>query len=118
MDKISLIGLKFHTRIGQLPEERTFSQPLEVDVVCYLDLKRAASEDRLEETLDYRDLHALVRETVETQGHTILEALAQDVAERALALDQVQRAIVRCRKPHARLPGLLNHVEVEVDRAK
>lgn len=117
MDAIRLHGLAFHALIGDLPHEREIPQPLEVDVEVETDVRPAARSDRLEDALDYRRLYQAVAAAVAAdEAPHLLETLAQRIAERLLEIERVQRARVRCRKPHAALPGPVGRVEVEVER--
>ena len=52
---ISLVGMRFHVRVGILPFEREHAQPLEID----LSVTRAQDAAGV---LDYRALYALAEE--------------------------------------------------------
>jgi len=115
-DCIRLQSMRFHTCVGLLPHEAHVPQPLELDLTAWVDLGPAGSSDAPSARLDYRDLYALVAETVGTSHHRLLEGLCEKVAERALALPAVERVRVAARKPHAPIEGPLDHVEVVIDR--
>jgi dihydroneopterin aldolase len=119
VDTIRILDLQFFTLIGDLPHERTTPQPLELDVEVRADLARAGRSDRLDDSLDYRLLYRVVAEAVEDRGEGaphLLEAIAERVAGRLLAMDGVERVRVRCRKPKAVLPGPVAKVEIEIER--
>lgn len=119
MDAIRLLGMTFHTIVGDLPHEREHPQPIEIDVEVSTDVRPAAASDRLEEGLDYRRVHEAVAAVVTGDPSTaprLLETLAEDVARRVLSIDRVESVTVRVRKPRAALPGPLDTVEVEVAR--
>ena len=118
-DTISLEGLQFFTLIGDLPHERTTPQPLELDVEVRTDLARAGRSDSLADSLDYRLLYRAVAGAVEDQAEGaphLLEAIAERVAGRLLALEGVASVRVRCRKPKAVLPGPVAKVEIQIER--
>ncbi len=118
-DTITLEGLEFFTLIGDLPHERTTPQPLELDVEVRADLAPAGRSDRLDDSLDYRLLYRAVAEAVEDRAEGaphLLEAIAERVAGRLLALKGVEGVRVRCRKPKAVLPGPVAKVEIEIER--
>ena len=117
-DCITLRGMRFHTLVGLLPHEEKFPQPLELDVTVYLSLRKVGEADSPRMLLDYRTLHKLVADTVGTSHHKLLEALCEQVAHKALALDGVSRVRVAARKPHAPIPGPVDHVEVVIERAR
>lgn len=117
-DRISLKGMRFHTCVGLLPHERQIPQPLELDLTIWLSLRDVGETDSPQRLLDYRDLYALVSDTVGRSHHRLLEALCEKVARNALALDGVERVRVAARKPHAPINGPLDYVEVEVERVR
>ena len=119
MDAIRLAGLRFHALIGDLPHEREVPQPLEVDVEVLADLRPAAEADRLSAGVDYREIYEAVAGSISAEASRaprLLEALCERIAERLLAIERIERVRVRCRKPHAALPGPLERVEVEIER--
>lgn len=117
-DRITLRGMRFHTLVGLLPHEEKFPQPLELDLTVYLSLRRVGEADSPRMLLDYRTLHKLVADTVGTSHHKLLEALCEQIAHQALALDGVGRVRVAARKPHAPIPGPVDFVEVVIERAR
>lgn len=117
-DRISLKGMRFHTCVGLLPHERQIPQPLELDLTIWLSLKDVGESDSPKRLLDYRDLYALVADTVGHSHHRLLEALCEKIARAALAMDGVSRARVAARKPHAPIDGPLDYVEVELERSR
>jgi dihydroneopterin aldolase len=117
-DAIILRGMKFHTLVGLLPHEEKYPQPLELDVEAYLPLRRVGASDSAAMLLDYRHLYRVVADTVGTSHHQLLEALCERIAAEVLAFDGVERVRVAARKPHAPIPGPLDHVEVVVERLR
>lgn len=118
-DTITLEGLQFFTLIGDLPHERTTPQPLELDVEVRTDLAPAGKSDSLAEAIDYRLLYRAVADAVEDETERaphLLEAIAERVAGRLLAVNGVASVRVRCRKPRAVLPGPVMKVEIEIER--
>lgn len=119
MDTIRLTGMRFFALVGDLPHEREIPQPIVVDLEVEADLRRAAATDDLDEGVDYRDLHAAVAATMSEDAREaphLLEALGDRIAARVLAIEGVERVVVRCRKPWAALGGPLDSVEVEIGR--
>ena len=118
-DSIRLLGLGFHAILGDLPHEREFPQPIEVDVEISTDTRPAAAADSLAEGLDYRAVYEAVAAAVETdpeRAPRLVETLCERIAGRVLALDGVDGVRVRVRKPRAALPGPARTIEVEVVR--
>ena len=107
--EVALVGMQFHVCVGILPHERELPQPLEIDLVVRHDAADA---------LDYRELYALTRESVERDERTYLEPLAEAIAQRALDLPRVHWCRVVVRKPHVPLGGPLAHARITIERAR
>lgn len=117
-DCISLKGMRFHTCVGLLPHEEHVPQPLELDLTVWLSLRSVGETDSPRRLLDYRDLYGIVADAVGASPHRLLEALCETIASRVLEVDEVRRARVAARKPHAPIPGPLDYVEVVLDRVR
>lgn len=117
-DCITLKAMRFHTRVGLLPHEQDHPQPLELDLTVWASLKSAGETDSPQHLLDYRDLYALVSDTVGASHHRLLEGLCEKIASRALALAPVERVRIAARKPHAPINGPLEYVEVVLERLR
>ena len=108
---ISLVGMRFHVRVGILPHERDLAQPLEID----LSVTRAPDARGV---LDYRTVYAIAAEHAKREPLDYLEELASAIADDALALDGVTHARVAVRKPHVMLDGPLGYAEIIVERSR
>jgi dihydroneopterin aldolase len=117
-DRIVLSGMKFFGRHGVLPSERSRGQRFLVDVEVETDLGEAGRADALSKTLDYRKIHAAAREIAEGPPMSLIEAVAEAIAGRVLALPRVQAVTVRVRKPEVVLGGPLEAATVEVRRTR
>lgn len=117
-DRIVLAGMKFFAHHGALQTERTNGQDFVVDVELEADLSEAGRTDDLERTIDYRRVYDIVKDTMEGESRSLLEALADSMARRLLTFDRVQTATVRVRKPQVKLPGPLDYSSVEVRRER
>jgi dihydroneopterin aldolase len=115
-DCITLKSMRFHTCVGLLPHEVSVPQPLELDLSVWLSLRHVGESDSPTHLLDYRDLYAMVSETVGQSHHRLLEALCEKIARAALAYPPVRRVRVAARKPHAPIEGPLDYVEVVIER--
>jgi dihydroneopterin aldolase len=96
---VELEGLEIPGRHGATPEEHERDQPFLYDLQLELSEPQA---DRLEETVDYRDVVEAVRE-VAAEERQLLETLAAAVADALLERFPLERARVRVRKPEVRL---------------
>jgi dihydroneopterin aldolase len=115
---IELIGLVVFGHHGYLEEERRLGQRFLVDLWVDLD-GQATGTDRIEETVDYRRLAALVREIFEGEQRLLLEGLAGSLADEVLArFEPVRRVRVRVRKPDVVLDPPVEHAAVIVEQER
>jgi 7,8-dihydroneopterin aldolase/epimerase/oxygenase len=104
MDRILLESMVFHGRHGTLPAERELGQPFVVDVELRLDLRPAGLSDDLARTVDYGQVHRLVREIVEGPPVSLTETVAERIATAILEDHSPVEAVrVKVAKPHVRL---------------
>jgi dihydroneopterin aldolase len=114
---IELAGLELYGYHGVNPEERRDGQPFVFDVWLEVPDGTGAS-DRIEDTIDYRDVAALVREVSDGGAFQLLEALAATLVDELLARFPVEAARVRVRKPQVRLDPSVEHPAVTVERRR
>ena len=53
MDTLKINGIEVECVLGDLPEERTREQKIQVDVSLELDLEAASASDSIDDTVDY-----------------------------------------------------------------
>src|SRR5919204_3566852 len=82
--RIRLEGLEAYGHHGDLPAERELGAHFWVDVEVATDTRRAARSDKLEDTVNYVTVEALVRKIVEGRRYKLLETLAERLAETVL----------------------------------
>lgn len=80
MDKIILRELHFVARHGVLPIETENSQRFSATVELELPLAAAGESDRLDQTIDYCAVQAVVRGIIEGSHKRLIETLAESVA--------------------------------------
>lgn len=115
---IELVGLMVFGHHGYLEEERRLGQRFLVDVWVELD-EQAIASDRIEETVDYRQLGVLVREVFAGPPHLLLESLAGALADGVMSgFEEIHRVRVRVRKPDVILEPPVEHAAVIVERAR
>jgi dihydroneopterin aldolase len=115
---IELQGLVVFGHHGYLEEERRLGQRFFVDL--WVDVAGNATEtDRIDETVDYRRLAALVREVFAGPERLLLEGLAGSVADGIVErFPSVEHARVRVRKPDVVLDPPVDHAAVIVERTR
>jgi dihydroneopterin aldolase len=120
-DRIVLTNMVFPGRHGVGDVERASAQPFEVDVEVVRDLAAAGRADDLAVTTDYGEVFRICRAVVEGPSKHLVEALAEEIAARVLALGPqpgADEVIVRVRKPAVPLAGQLDHAGVEIVRRR
>jgi dihydroneopterin aldolase len=117
MDRILLEGMSFHGRHGVRAAERERPQEFKVDIEVDCDLSEPGRTDRVEDTVDYRQVHAIAKEVIEGESHKLLESLAAQMADRVLQLERVGGVTVRiAKKPESMQP--LDAAAVRIDRTR
>ena len=117
MDIIKLSNIVFYAHHGYYEAERELGQRFELDIEVECDLKAAANSDELENTIDYRKVYALAKDTFENYKFKLLETVAERIADQILQSFNVFAVLIRVRKPHVPLKGFLDHIEIEIKRS-
>jgi dihydroneopterin aldolase len=114
---IELAGIELHGYHGVLDEERRDGQRFVFDV--WLEVPDGTgANDRIEGTVDYREVVALVREISDGRKFQLLEALAATLAEAMLARFPADGVRVRVRKPEVKLDPPVDYSAVIVERRR
>jgi 2-amino-4-hydroxy-6-hydroxymethyldihydropteridine diphosphokinase/dihydroneopterin aldolase len=115
---IELAGLELWAHHGVEEAERESGQRFLFDVWLYATDERGRYTDRIEDTVDYREVVAAVREVSDSRRFRLLEALATAVADELLARFPLHTAVVRVRKPDVDLGVPVLHAGVNVQRSR
>ena len=112
---ITLKNCAFFAHHGVLEEETRLGQRFYVDAVLTVETADSLSEDKIEETVHYGEVFALIEQIVTKQTFQLIETLAHNLAsEICQKFPLVQTAGITVRKPSAPIPGNLDYVEVTV----
>ncbi len=98
MDRILLEGMSFSGRHGVRPAEREHAQEFKVDIELEADLTAAGRTDQIADTIDYSEVRAIAKRTIEGESVKLLETLAARIADGVLALPKVEAVAVRVAK--------------------
>lgn len=119
MDKMILRGMRFFGYHGVFPEENKLGQQFFVDLALDIDLSEAAATDNLEATINYAEVHGVVKRVVEGPPFKLIEALAGHVASAVLdAYTNVNEVTVSVTKPHPPFEIHFDGVTVELCRKR
>ena len=93
---VELHGLEVFGHHGVLESEQQEGQTFLYDITLEVDEPAA---DRVEETVDYRDVVATVEQVSAATRYELIESLAAAVADALLGAFHVASVVVRVRKP-------------------
>lgn len=112
---IRMINCAFFARHGVHQEEERLGQRFYVDAVLEIAPGQALADDSIVGTVDYGVAFGVIERIVTGRRRFLIEALALDIAK-ALAdeFPQIVRSTITVRKPNAPVPGVLDHVEVQI----
>jgi dihydroneopterin aldolase len=113
---VEVYGLEVEGAHGVEEEERSRPQPFLYDL--WLDVPEAAASDRLEDTVDYREVVDCVREISDGRQFRLLEAMAAAVADALLERFSLEGVRVRVRKPGVRLGVPVEWTAASVERRR
>ena len=114
--RVELYGLEVAGAHGVEEEERRRAQPFLYDL--RLEVPDAATSDRLEATVDYRDVVRCVQEVSAGRQFRLLEAMAAAVADALVDRFELEAARVRVRKPAVRLEAPVEWTAATVEKRR
>lgn len=122
MNDLNVIRIKnavFYAYHGAVEDEQNLGGKFEFDVDMYCDLSAAAESDSLSKTVDYEKVYAFIHKTVLHKKYYLLEALANTIATGLLKeFTALHKVLIRIRKPHPPVKGVIDYVEVEISRQR
>lgn len=116
LDRLRIRDLLVRGHVGVTAAERDKLQDIVISVTLHADLAKAARSDRLQDSVDYKALKTRILELVDTQVFRLIERLAAEVADLALADRRVQQVDVVVQKPGALRFARCSEVEITRSR--
>jgi dihydroneopterin aldolase len=117
MDRILLEGMSFQGRHGVRPAEREVPQEFKVDIEVDCDLSEPGKTDRIEDSVDYRQIQVIAKEVIEGESRKLLETLAARIADRVLEIPRVGGVTVRiAKRPESMLP--IDAAAIRINRTR
>ena len=117
MDRIFIRDLALRCIIGIYPEERREKQDVVINVEMHCDLRAAGRSDDLTDTVNYKSIKKAILMLVENSRFQLIESLAENVADIALADAKVEKVVVTIDKPGALRFAKSSAVEITRGRA-
>jgi FolB domain-containing protein len=101
MDRILIQDLQVQCIIGMNEDERLRKQEVVINLALSTDLAPAALSDRMEDTVDYREIKKRIMAMAENSQFHLVEALAGAIASLCLEYPSIAEVQVRVEKPGA-----------------
>lgn len=112
---IRIHNASFYAYHGAASDEQTLGGKFEVDVELRGDFTVAMTSDDLKQAIDYERVYARVNTIVTAKKHFLLESLARTLTRELLAaFPLADSVLVRVRKPHPPVKGVVDFVEIEL----
>lgn len=118
MDHIKIEGLWVETHVGATEDERAKPQPVLIDLDVGADLRAAGRSDDLSDTINYGEITTLVAGLVAEQDASLLEHLAELVADAVLAVEGVQTVSVQIAKETPPVVENVRNIAVRIERSR
>lgn len=117
-DVIRLQNMIFYGYHGVSAAEKETGRRYEVDCELILDLSPAGRSDKLGDTVNYAQVYGTIEQIMTHKRYSLIESIAEDIAQQILADNRIDEVIVRVRKMIPPIPGNLDHIEVEIQRTR
>ena len=118
MDAIEVNSIRSYGYTGLLAEEKVLGQWFEVNLTLWLDLKKSGFSDNLNDTVDYRQAIAIVKDTIKTSQFALVEKLTEAIATKLLKLDNITKVRVRLSKVSPPIPDFGGNIVIDITRSK
>lgn len=116
MDSIFLQEIKAEVRLGVPEWERMLPQTVLLDIELDMPHSRSCATDSIEDTIDYSQIVASIRQSLATCSFQLMEALAEHICQLVLNNFNTPRVKVRVAKPNI-IPGV-KQLGVVIERTK
>jgi dihydroneopterin aldolase len=118
LGRITVNGIRFHAFHGLTKLERQIGVRHRVDIAMKADIEKAAGTDRIEDTVDYREIHDIVIRVGRQNSFHLIETLAVRIAQEILERFRCDEVRVSVQKETPVLDGMVDSVGVEVTLGK
>jgi len=115
MGKVSLEGMEFYARHGYYEEERVIGNKYSVDVTLDVDFSEAASDDKLDGTVNYEKVYEIVREVMSIDANLLEHLAGKMIKALRDAFPEVNKARVNISKYNPPIKGLCKRAVVELE---
>jgi len=118
MGIIKLKNMQFYGYHGIYEHEKELGAPFEVDIEISKAFNDAVLTDDITCTVNYDAVYKLVHREVSNFKYNLIETLAGKIAYKIMSSYEIEKVVVRVRKPKVQISGILDTVEVETELKK
>ncbi len=118
MDKVIIEALRVDTIIGVHEWERSVRQSLVISIELGCDVRKAAANDQLVDTVDYAGIASRIIAFTAEHHFRLLETLAEQLAQLLLDEFPIQQVKLSVRKPAAIAQATAAGIQIERHREK
>ncbi|MFH6984803.1 dihydroneopterin aldolase [Marinoscillum sp. 108] len=115
MGLVSLEGMEFYARHGYYEEERKIGNKYSVDVQLEVDFAEAASEDKLEGTVNYEKVYEVVAEVMSIDAMLLEHLAGKMIRKLKEAFPKVSKVQVKVSKYNPPIKGLCHRAMVTLE---
>ena len=115
-DKIYIEDLLVRAILGIEPHERTNLQDIIVNLILYVDIRKAGISDQIDDCVNYRSIKKRIFKLVEESQFFLVEKLENEIARVILTEYPVEKVQVRVDKPGAL--RFAKSVGIEIERTR
>jgi dihydroneopterin aldolase/2-amino-4-hydroxy-6-hydroxymethyldihydropteridine diphosphokinase len=117
MDRIRIKDLQVYGFHGVNFQEKDMGQMFYISLDVFLDIRKAATHDSINDTVSYAQLSVDVEKEFNRKKYDLIEKAAEELAKFVLInYDSVDRIIVEVKKPWAPIGKSLDYASVQIDR--
>jgi len=118
LDIIRLKNISFYGYHGNSASERDIGSQFQVDVELKVDTRIPGKTDQLKDAIDYIKIYNIVESVIVNGSFRLIERIAEEIALKILNQVKVNNARVIVRKLRPPVNGILDYVEIEIERNK
>ena len=118
MATISVLGIRVYAYHGCLPEETKIGSDYEVNVVVDFDIKQSSESDKLQHTVDYVSINAIVKQEMASSSKLLEHVVARilnKIIEKHPMISSVEVGVAKKNPP---INGDVREVVVKDKRTK
>ena len=118
MATISVLGIRVYAYHGCLPEETKIGSDYEVNVVVDFDIKQSSESDKLQHTVDYVSINAIVKQEM-ARSSKLLEHVVARILNKIIEMHPMISSVeVGVAKKNPPINGDVREVVVKDKRTK